>query len=410
MKIAIIDSGFFLPLAERLSKDAKVYYFSNWESGYPKFKDYCIGQGIEGVEKIDTIGELLQKIDEIDLFIFPDCYYGSLAKWLRNEGCLVWGMGGTTWMEQDRYRLKEWMEKEKMPLPDWGISTGITELKENIQEDRFIKISRFRGDMETMKHYDHKTNEQFYDELSVKLGGGKELMEFIDEEKVDGIEWGADMWTVDGEFPKYGLHGVEIKDQCYVGKVQLTALFPKSLTYTNEKLSKVFKDEKARGFFSTEVRIDKNMNPFLIDPTMRCGNPPYQLYLTMIDNLLEVMYEGAKGNLIEPKFNAKYGAIAIIESEFAENNWLPIDIPENIKDWVMIMNKCVVDGIAYSLPIYGLSEVGAVVGVGNTLDEAIENCKKHAKEIKGYKLNIETLSFDEAKKTIEKAKNFGINF
>ena len=406
----IIDTGFFVPLAERLAKEAEVYYFCSWENGYPKFKDYCVGMGLDGVTKVDTIGEVLQMIDEIDLWIFPDCYYGSLAKWLRDEGCLVWGMAETTWMEQDRYRLKEWMESEKMPLPEWGVSTGITELKENIEDDRFIKISKFRGDMETLKNYSPEMSEQFYDELSVKLGGGKELMEFIDEEKVEGSEWGTDMWTVNGEYPKYGIAGVEIKDQVYTGKVFLTSLMPKPLTYVNEKLSKVFKQEQARGFVSTEVRIDKNMNPFVIDLTLRLPNPPYQAYLTMIDNLLEVMYEGAKGNLVEPKFNSKYVAIAIMESEFAENNWMPIDIPKNVKDWTMIMCSCKIDGVTYALPIYGLSEIGAVVGTGETLDEAVENCKKHAEKIKGYKLSIETLSFDEAKQTIDKGRKYGILF
>ena len=335
--VCIIDTGFFVPLAERVSREArKTYYFCNWENGYPHFRDYAIGQGIKDVECIDTIGEALQLMEEIDLFIFPDCYYGSLASWLRSKDKLVWGMGDTTWMEQDRVLLKEWMEKEKMPLPDWNLSTGVTELKENLKDDKFIKISQFRGDMETLKHYNQTTSKQFFDEISVVFGGGKDLIEFMDEEKVDGIESGYDMWTVDGKFPSKGLIGYEIKDQVYVGVITDTESFPKPLKYINDKLSKVFAEEKSRGFFSTEVRIDKKKNPFLIDMTTRAGNPPYQLYLEMIDNLVEVMYEGAKGNIIEPIFNSKYGAIAIIESEFAESNWIPIQIEDDSKRWTKI--------------------------------------------------------------------------
>jgi hypothetical protein len=250
----------------------------------------------------------------------------------------------------------------------------------------------------------------FHRQLNNRSPDSAQLMEFIDEEKIDGVETGCDIWTVDGQYPQYGMYGWEIKDQCYIGKITQTALMPKAITYVNSKLSKVFKEEESRGFFSTEVRVDKDKNPFLMDFTARCGNPPYQLHLEMIDNLLEVMYEGAKGNLIEPKYNSKYGAVAIIESEFAEENWMPIQIEEDAKKWIKIMNMCVIDGITYSLPIYGLSEIGAVVGTGNTLQEAIDNCKKHADQIKGYKLTVETLSFDEAEKVIEEGKKFGVMF
>ncbi len=387
------DSGFFTPLAETLGKYySKVYYYTPRESGYMKCNDDRVGEGIKGVEKIYSVWD---KIDEIDLFVFPDCFWAAEQEYLKKLGKLVWGSGKTSWMEQDRFALREWQEKEGMPTPKWEECVGIDDLKESLKENQFVKINKYRSDMETLRHYDKTRSEQRFDELKVKLGAYKDLIPFMVENKVDGIEIGIDTWNIDGQFPNMVLVGIEEKDCGYFGKYYQRDELPEAIKYVNEKMVKVFTEENYKGFYSNEIKVN-GKKYYLLDQTMRAPNPPYQLHLEMLSNLGEIIYYGAQGKIIVPKLKAKYGAVAVINSDFAVKNWISLDIPEDARQWVKIMNMCVINDEIYSVPLYGLSEIGAVIGIGNTPEEAIENCKKHADQIKGDSVEIDVDAVEDA--------------
>ncbi len=93
---------------------------------------------------------------------------------------------------------------------------------------------------------------------------------------------------------------------------------------------------------------------YSLDQTMRLPNPPYQLHLEMLSNLGEIIYYGAQGKVIVPKIKAKYGAVA---------------------------------------------------GIGNTPEEAIESCKKHADKVKGDSVEIDVNAAEDA---YEELKEYGI--
>lgn len=406
--ICVYDTGFFIPLAVRLVEDfGKVYYCFPTDSGYMEAKNDAVGTGIKSIHKIDE-NEFWEVKDKIDLFIFPDCVFGGLQEELKRQGKLVWGFGKSSWMEQDRIKFREWQEDNDMPVPETEEFIGIENLKEGLKKEQFVKISKYRYDMETIKHFDKIRSEQRFDELKVKLGILKNTLPFTVEEKIEGIEIGYDGWTVDGQFPKYGLWGIEIKDCGYLGKI--TDTFPKQIDYVNGKLSPLFKKEKVKAFYSNEMRIDKKRDAYLIDMTCRCPNPPYQLHCLMWDNLAEIIYEGAKGNLVVPKAKAKYGAVAIINSDFAAKNWLALDVPEKVRPYTFIMNMCMYKNEIYTVPVYELSEIGAVVGIGNTMEEAIKMCKANAEQIKGDSLEIDVDSLDKATETFKEARSYGIIF
>jgi hypothetical protein len=406
--VLVFDSGSYTPLAERLSREfGTVKYYSPWEAnGFPKSVFDLIGKGIKGIKRVNS---WLEHLDE-DLYVFTDVYYVAEQNYLRSLGKNVWGSGKTSWMELDRFALREWEDKEGMPVPETHTYEGAEELAKKIKKGEFIKISKYRGDTETFKYYDKERSEIRLKEMELHLGGSVKTFPFLVEEKIDGIEIGSDAYVVNGELPKYQMYGIEIKDSAYLGKVVNLERLPEQIRYINEKLSKVFKKEKTSCHWSNEMRIDKTGEPFLTDMTMRMPCPPYQLHLEMIDNLGEIMYYGSQGAMMQPKYNSRYGAVAIMKSDFAEENWMAVKIPEKSKRWVKLMNWCKIEGVDYALPINGFSEFGAVIGTGNTMREAKENCIKNAEGIEGDSLIIELNELDSAEEQISKMKEYKINF
>ena len=53
--------------------------------------------------------------------------------------------------------------------------------------------------------------------------------------------------------------------------------------------------------------------------------------------------------------------------------------------------------------------MGAVVGVGQTMAEAIGKCKAAAEEVKGYYVECNPEALDDAEKEWQKMKEFGIS-
>jgi hypothetical protein len=398
----IVDTGFFVPLAEHLAQHyAKVLYYCPRESGYMRSDDDRCGEGIEGVEKIYSFWD---RIDEVDLFVFTDCYFADVQEYLKKLGKRVWGSGKTSWMELDRFRMREWQEKAGLPTPETMECIGIEDLKESLGENQFVKINKYRADMETAKHYDAVRSDQRFDDMKVKFGAYKDQMPFLVENKIEGVEIGIDTFSVDGKNPKQVMFGLEIKDCSYLCRMIDYADLPDAVKVVNDATLKVFTDEKMRGSYSSEIRIDKKGDGYLVDLSLRMGNPPYQLYMELWENFAEIIYAGAGGEIVEPIAKAKYGAIAIIQSEFAVKHWLSLKIPKEIQKLVKIMNMTKVDGEIYSVPLFGLAEVGAVVGIGDTAEAAIEMCKKNAEQIEGDSVEIDVAALDQALETLRESE------
>jgi hypothetical protein len=409
--IALVwDFGWFVPLAERLAEEFEtVYYICNIRNGYPKTREKLVGEGIKGVTRIDP-DDFWEVWKEVDLFVFPDCYDGKFQQWLKDQGCLVWGTGISSWLERDRVACAEWQKKVGLPLARTEEVIGLKKLRETVKPNQFIKINENRGDFETIKNIDKVRSDQRFDEIAVELGAYKELMKFILVNKIEGVEIGYDGFSVDGKYPNKSLYGYEIKDCGYVGKYVDYKNLPQSILTVNEKLAEVFKREKMRGPISNEIRVTDKRVPYPIDETLRLPNPPYQIHITNIKNLGKMMLESAKGNLIEPDIEFKYGAIAIMNSEFAIKNMLPVKVPEDKKKWVKLINWATIDDEWYSLPVYDMEEFGAVVGLGNTLEEATQACKSNCEGIEADSLDIDIDSLDKALKVIEEGRKYGITF
>jgi hypothetical protein len=409
----IIDFGLFTEVAVTFAEDfGKVYYYNpSWRNAFPTKRDTTIGMGLEGVE---VITEFWNYKNKIDFFVFPDVYMGDYLEELRSQGKLCWGSGNLEWIELERWKFLQWLTDNKMPVPLTEESIGVDELEKDIKDGWFVKVEKFRGDTESFAGYDRKVEKEFFKTLRLQYGEMSNEQSFMRQKGVEGVEVGYDGWIVNGQFPRIGMWGYEVKGCCYVGKFSHYESMPAAIKYVNQKVSPLLKN--MTGNISTEIRIpyDDPKKFYFIDPCMRFGNPPHQCQLTAIKNLPEMYYEGAQGKLINPDYDQdeKFVCMALMSSEFAVKNELMVSFPEKLRRFVRLKNLAYLHKNYYVVPPRGNENetVGAVVGVGRSMKESIENCKNNSKEITAFRLEIDFDKLDKAQDYVNEGIKLGINF
>lgn len=413
--VLVFDYGLFHCVAERLARDfGRVLYYVPWKGAFPKSSTILIGKGFDNVERIpdsDRKKDFWDYIDEVDLFVFPDLLDSDLQEHLRDMGKRVWGSGRADRLETDRLMFRKLQEKLKMPTPKYEVIKGMQALKEFLMdtEDVYVKVSVWRGDIETFHHDNYVISAPYLEDLEYHLGPKKETMEFIVEYPVKGVEIGYDGISIDGKFPEITAYGYEEKGRAYIGKIAKYEDLPEALKTTNEKLSSTFKEMGLRGFYSNEIRIGKDKIPYLVDPCVRCASPPTEVMVEAYSNFSEILWHGAGGQLVVPKPTGKYLALARICSPYAEKDYTTIEYPDSMAKQVKLRNATVCDDGIYIIP-YGADTIGSLVGIGQTIDEAIEKVKKNSDKVKAIRVEIYSDAFDKIKETISEGKKYGINF
>lgn len=411
-KLLFYDHGLFLSFARKLSKYFQVFYYTPALSqAFPNPNNAIIG---DGYEEVTRVKDFWRTMPDMDIFLFADIYDGGLQEHLRSMGKLVFGAGRGEDFEILRWKMKDLMRQVKLPVGKCDRVIGMHALREYLKEheDVYVKVSGYRGVAETFNSKSYDLIEPRLDEIENELGGLKYCLPFIIEHRIESvIEVGSDGYTIDGEFPKKTLFGVEIKDCGYIGSFLNTEDLPKQVNIVNDRLSKLFKEVQYRMFFSTEIRVAEDGTPYLIDMTCRFPSPPNELYQEMYGNLDEIIWEGAQGKMVSPKPIAKYGVEAIIYSSFAEDHWNTVYFPDEVSQWVKLHNNCKLNGVDHIIPTtIRMGEIGAVVGIGDTILEAIQHCRENASQISGFDVKVKTESLVEGLEEIKKAEDFGIKF
>jgi len=408
----VVDNGLFCEISVKLaSKFGKVYYWTPWVSAFPKSNDLLIGAGLPEIERIRWFWDY---VDKADVIVFPDVYFGDLQEQLRDMGKAVWGGFRGDELELNRNGTKKLLKKLGLPVGHYEQVVGLSALREYLKahKDVYIKVSTVRGDFETFHAPSYSLVEPKLDELESKLGAKKYIEEFIVEDNVEAeVEIGYDGWCIDGKFPEIGIAGYEIKDKGLLAAIKPYDELSDEIRMVNDKLSPILTNYGYRGFFSTELRITKDKTPYLIDPCMRCGSPPSELYQEMFANLPEIVWGGAHGQLVKPEPTCKFGCEVMLHSSWADEHWQAIEFPPEIRQFIKLRNPTVINDKYYVVPQkVGLAEIGAVVGIGDTLKEAIEHAKKNCEQVKGYYIEAKLDSVDEAIKQIEAGEKLGIKF
>ncbi len=264
----VVDNGLFVEISLRLAKDFKeVLYFTEWRSSFPSKRGVMVGEGLEGITRINNLFEV---IDKVDVFVFPDCYDGDLQTYLRQQGKFVFGGGNGDELELWRAEAKVLFKKLGLPVNPYKVIIGLDTLRSHLKkvENKFIKISCYRGEGETFHHQNYFLSEPILDLMESKMGAMKYDYEFIVENAIDGddiVEAGTDLYTIDGQYPKNIISGFEIKDLGYIGAVNEFAKLSPLITDYNIKIADTLKEYQYRGFMSSEIRVGKDKIPYMID-------------------------------------------------------------------------------------------------------------------------------------------------
>jgi len=309
-------------------------------------------------------------------------------------------------LELDRDGSKQLLAELGIKTGHYAVVCGLDALREYLtqHENQFVKVSTTRGDMETFRSDNYDLIEPKLDELEHTLGAKKKIMEFIVEDAIEpAVEVGYDGFTIDGQFARGAMFGVEVKDKALMMKTARYDDIPSVLRDINAKLAPVFKACRMRSFWSSEVRVTPDCEGYLIDPCPRLGSPPGELFQIMVSNWPDIIWAGAEGNLVEPHFEGKWGAELLIISEWADKNWQAIQFPKSMRDNVKLRNCCIIDGRYYVVPqAVGVPEIGAVVAIGNSRKEAIDECNRIAEKVTGYYISVENGMLDEAADQLDK--------
>lgn len=396
--VCVVDNGLFVSVAETLAPHFKrTYYYNAWEQPFPRSNSVAIGEGIEGVQRVESFWPL---IDEIDLFVFPDILHGPLQTYLQAIGKRVWGSRLGERLETERAKSKRWLRDMGLEVGPYRTIIGTSALREHLKshDDVYVKVSRHRGDMETFHASTFRNIEPRLDELDHAFGARKDLVEFVVESPIKAdVEVGFDGFSVDGKFPSRALYGVEKKDAGYVGQVVPYSSLPSSVREVNAKMAPLFRQLNYRGFWSSEIRVKDDGTAYLIDPCCRMASPPGELYQYLITNLAEVIWHGAAGEMVEPKYRYKFGAELILKSPWAEQHWQPVDFPAEIREHVKLHYLSVIDGRSYFVPqAIEMPEIGAVVAGGDTREAAIKAVIKIAEQVTGYGISFDASALEAA--------------
>ena len=418
LTVAIIDAGTFIPLAEMFGRVVKrCGYYSPWEQEYLCLERCVIGDGMKHFERVD---EYLDPafFNEVDLWLFPDIGFGGFQRYLRSLGKLVWGSFGASDLELYRTRFLRALKDCGLAVVPSVTVRGVSALAEHLKgaSDKWVKINRYRDNMETWHHLDWLHSQRKLEELAFTFGPLKEHVVFVVQDAVnDAVEVGYDGWLVTGpdgqaQFPPASFQGYERKNELYLGSRLDYDKLPQPVLDVNERFGEALAEYGYRNFWATEIRV-KEGQAFFIDPTARMAGMTMEHLLTTCTNLPQVIVAGAQGEVLAPEFSHEFAAEATLHyTEQSEaGGWKTFSVPETIAGQVKLYRCCDCDG-AYQFPPHKSDELGVICGEGDSIEESIEKLNENFEHLADEPVRIEAAGFAELLEEIQKAEDEGIEF
>jgi hypothetical protein len=406
----IVDGGPFIPVAQRLAREYKrVLYYCPNSDPFPTINRCIIGDGFPDIEKTTDIFTIK---NEIDLFVFPDINHFDLQLELESQGFPVWGSRRGDALEIKRQYFHAMLEKLGLPVPKFTVVRGINALRGHLkdEENKYLKISRYRGSMETAHWRSWSLDEGFLDVLAVRFGPAKEMIDFLVFDALETeLEIGNDTYCVDGQWPKMMLHGLEKKDAGYFCTAQAADGLPEQIKEVLAVFAPVLKRFRYRNLFSTELRVVDDVGYFT-DPCCRGGLPSTSSQLEMLANLPEIIWCGANGELVEPEMAAQFSAEVILKVKCNKTQWPVVEVPEELRQWMKLANCCMIDGrVTFPVDDSHEDEIGWLSAIGDTPKATLDKLKEYvAKLPDGVSADVTALA--DIFKEIETEQEQGINF
>jgi hypothetical protein len=406
----VVDSGLFLPLAFCLAEQAKrVIYWNRDARSFPSVKQACIGDGFDNIDVHNS--PFLPNPDEVDAFVFPDVGSADLQKQLIEMDKPVWGSRYGDSLELDREYLMEVLKDVGLDVPKFEVVEGWTELCKHLmdKEDKYVKISRFRGDMETTHWRSYALDEQWLYWLATNFGSVKEQIRFLVFDSIEtDLEIGGDTYCVDGKWPSLMLNGLEWKDKSYFSAVTKHEDMPEQIQEIIEAIGPVLKGYNYRNQISFEDRV-KGDKHYYIDATQRGGMPSSGSQQLVWENFPDIIWHGANGELLEPEPAAKFTIECMITSK-CKDLWDEVEIDPKLLPWARFSSCCFVDGkFCFPPDEFHDGELGWLVALGDTPTEVLDRIKELA-DLLPDGLNADVEALAGVIQEIDKAKEEGIPF
>lgn len=375
----VVTSGLFQPLAHCMARKCKrVYVWSPDSRNFESVKQDSMGRGFTDITRLREFWPIKK---EIDLFVFPDCSLPGLQLELEAQGFPVWGIRNGVKLELDREYLMETLRKVGLDVPKFTVCEGIEKLKGFLKEhdDQYVKISRFRGDMETTHWRDWDTDEGWLDWLAYSLGPAKHELRFLVFEKIEtDLEIGGDTYCVSGEWPSLMLNGFEFKDTTYFSAVTKREEMPGQIQEIMAALTPFLRERDYRNQISFEDRV-KGDQHYYIDATQRAGMPSSGTQQLIWKNFPEIIWNGANGRLLEPDPAAQFSLECMVTAESGESRWITARFRPELFPWLHLSDCGLFNGV-YGFPqdeSHG-GELGWLVALGNTPREVLDRAKELA--------------------------------
>ena len=411
----VVDHGRFVHVARTLGQQyGQVYYTSPEERDCPLIREAVVGDGFPEIERVKSLWAVK---DRCDLFVFPDIGFEGEQRELRSQGLPVWGPGGAGALESDKGLFLKALNQTPLLVPLYTTFRGITKLSQHLMEveDKYIKVTDYRGDFETLHWTNWGDMEGTLDGLAVRFGDFKELILFyvFDAIKTE-VEDGVDAYRVAGKWPETVMHAMEHKDKSLIGTMTKLAELPDEVRVVMDAFGPMLDrfGLKSPMKASVEVRITDERESFFTDPTCRFGSPPSQGECLLIKNLGEIIARGAiQGSCVEPEFDDAFLVQASVILDGDRTDWNSFKLSPEIDEALKGGFCCQVNGRLVLPPIteYHSVEVGYLCATGPKLAAAIEKLRDLKDKLPdGMKCDFVTLA--DILKEIEVSEAAGMPF
>lgn len=377
-----------------MAEDCKRVIFHNPDRrAFPTLKQGCIGDGFEDIEHTLDFWPML---DDIDCFVFPDIGHAGLQLHLESIGKAVWGSRKGDVFELNREKFMATVERLGLSIsPGYTVKVGLTKLSEYLRdrEDQYIKLSRWRGDMETTHWRNWQMDHGWLDWMAVNTGPLSERLRFLVFNAINTpLEIGGDTYCIDGRWPETMLNGLEFKDTTYFGAVTKRDEMPDQIQEIMGLFSWSMADSRYRNQISFEDRV-KGTEHFWIDATQRAGMPSSGSQQILWKNFSTIVWAGANGELIEPEPEGQFSIECMVTSKTGKDCYDIVQLPKAIDRSVRFSNCAFVDGCYVFPPDECHSgELGWLCVYGDTPTETLETAKDIADQLPdGLDANLENL-------------------
>lgn len=404
----VIDHGTFVEVALRLARDGfgTVYYCDpTWQTAFAKVDHAAIGRGFENVRRVKEPWGLIDR-GEVDVVVFPDVHRAEEQAHIASLGIPVWGARSADQLEINKLRFKQIQDELGMPHADYDLVIGLEKLREYClrNTDRWIKISpQFRGNRETFHHKDHLETSLTLAHMEIEFGALGRALTFLCEHPLKGdLEGGLDTYTVLGQHPDTVVSGWEIKDKCYLAEVLKWEEVNQTLRKAIDPLWPILKARGCIQMLSTEVKTEEEV---LLEPTIRFPSPAGEQQMELYTNFPQVVWEGAHGRLIEPDVKYRYAVTAMMDHNGGAEATRSIEIPTEVRHLVKVYNASQLGDQTVTAP--GTDTIGAIIGLGNTPQEALEQLKEVVAALKDQPVNIHIKDLADALQEAQEAKEQG---